>query len=292
MLQGSFLPFLAHQAISGTIKAGILVGDWNTILDPNLDRGASSAGTNTLDTRYFRKFVERLDLVDKFCKRHPYKVAWTWTGRSASAQLNSYLDRVLVRRVDLDYLGGPSFDLYKDSDHKFLCVSIRLDKARSRMSGYWKFNSSLLAEDDFWNQLKLMIKRELTGAIIGNRWWGNLKDTIRSFAANYSRRLKLDMVVKQRSIKDKVDRAVLAEVNIAKVKLASLQVKEHQALVVWARLKRMSCEAMNMAQELRAEELRHAAVTSPDGQCQTTNEAICKEFQQYFPKLFPREPSI
>ena len=64
---------------------------------------------------------------------------------------------MLVRRVELDYLGGQSFDPYKDSDHKFVCVSIRLDKARSRMSGYWKFNSSLLAEDDFRNQL--------------NRWW-------------------------------------------------------------------------------------------------------------------------
>ena len=55
------------------------------------------------------------------------------------------------------------------------------------MSGYWVFNSSLLAEADFRNQLELMIKRELTGAIMGNRWWANLKDSIRSFAADYCR---------------------------------------------------------------------------------------------------------
>ena len=36
------------------------------------------------------------------------------------------------------------------------------------MFSYWKFKSSLLAEADFWNQLELMIKRELTGAIMGN----------------------------------------------------------------------------------------------------------------------------
>ena len=105
-------------------------------------------------------------------------------------------------------------------------VSIRLEKARRRMSGYWKFNSSLLAEDDFQNQFELMIKQELTRAIIGNRWWGNLKDSIRSFSADYSRRLKLDMVAEQRSIKDKLDRAVLAgdsgQVNLAKAELASL----------------------------------------------------------------------
>ena len=109
-------------------------------------------------------------------------------------------------------------------------MSIRLDKARSRMSGYWKFNSSLLADDDFRNQLELIIKRELTGAIFGNRF------SLRSFAADYSRRLKLDMVAEQRLIKDKLNRAVLAgdsgQVNVAKAELASLQVKEHQALVV------------------------------------------------------------
>ena len=193
-------------------KRVILVGDWNAVLDPNLDRGAITVGTNTLDARHFCDFVQRLDLVDKFRERHPNKIACTWTGRGASAQLYSYLDRVLVKRVDLDYLGGPSFDPYKDSDHKFFCVSIRLDKARSRMSGYWKFNSSLLAEDDFQKQLELMIKRELTGAIMGNRWWGNLKDSIRSFAADYSRRLKSGMVAEQRSIKDKRDRAVFREI--------------------------------------------------------------------------------
>ena len=73
-------------------KRVILVGDWNAVLDPNL---YSSAGTNTLGARYFRDFVERLDLVDKFRERHPNKIAWTWTGRGASAQLYSYLDRVL-----------------------------------------------------------------------------------------------------------------------------------------------------------------------------------------------------
>ena len=88
------------------------------------------------------------------------------------------------------------------------------------------------------------------------------------------------------------------QVNVAKAELASLQMKEYQALVVRARLKRISCEATNMAQELQTEELRHAAdrqiasVTSPDGQRRTTNEAICREFRQYFLKLFTREPGL
>ena len=69
------------------------------------------------------------------------------------------------------------------------------------MIGYWKFNSSFLVEKDFQNQLELMLKLKLLGAINGNSWWGNLKDSIRSFAADYSRRLKLDMVAEERCLR-------------------------------------------------------------------------------------------
>ena len=55
----------------------VLAGDWNAVLDPNLDRGGTSSGTNSLDAQYFRRFVKRLDLVDKFREKHPNKLAWS-----------------------------------------------------------------------------------------------------------------------------------------------------------------------------------------------------------------------
>ena len=42
--------------------------DWNAILDPNLDRGATSSGINTLDARFFCKFVKWLDLVEQISR--------------------------------------------------------------------------------------------------------------------------------------------------------------------------------------------------------------------------------
>ena len=63
-------------------------------------------------------------------------------------------------------------------------VSIKLDKATRRMFGYWKFNSFLLQGKYYQDQLELMLKRELSGAIIGNYWWGKLKESIRSLAAD------------------------------------------------------------------------------------------------------------
>ena len=54
-------------------KRVILAGDWNAVFDPNLDRGTISVGTNTLEARYFREFVKRFELIDKFRERNPNK---------------------------------------------------------------------------------------------------------------------------------------------------------------------------------------------------------------------------
>ena len=280
----------------------VLAGDWNAVLDPKIDRGGARRDTNNLDAKLFRNFVERFDLADKFREEHPNKVEWTWTGRGASGQLSSYLDRVLVRRVNLDLLGSPSFNVFENYDHRFVWVNIKIDRVRIRMSGYWKLNASLLEDKNFQNQLELIFKRELTGAIIGNSWWAKFKDRIRSFAADFGRRLKLDSLAEQRLLETRIDKAVLAgnslETNRAKAELATTHNKRYQAQVVRARLKRMSCEAANMAQELRAEEMRAASkryiasVTSPDGQRLTTNGDICKQFRDYYQDLFTREPGL
>ena len=42
------------------------------------------------------------------------------------------------------------------------------------MSSYWEFNTSLLDEKVFLDQLELMLKQELTGVIIGNSWWATI----------------------------------------------------------------------------------------------------------------------
>lgn len=64
--------------------------------------------------------------------------------------------------------------------------------------------------------------------------------------------------------------------------------KEDQAHVAKTRLNRMSAEATNMAAELHAEELHNAS----DGYitCVTLlDRGICREFCNYFQKLFTRE---
>ena len=92
-------------------KQLVLMGDWNAILDPKIDkvgRGARSAGR--CDSSLVG-FVTRHGLVDRFRLDHPGREMWTWLDTSPSAKVGSYLDRVLVRRADIDFVSCPTFHL-------------------------------------------------------------------------------------------------------------------------------------------------------------------------------------
>ena len=135
------------------LKQLVLMGDWNAILDTKIDmvrRGASRL------VRCESSLVDLMashDLVDRFRLDHPGMEMWTWLDSSPSAKVGSYLDRVLFRRADCDFVSCPTFPLIAWTDHKLVRVSQWLAK-RPSLAGNWKFNTSLLKILDFWNRLE------------------------------------------------------------------------------------------------------------------------------------------
>ena len=85
-------------------KRLVLMGDWNAILDPKIDKVRQ--GTNKLG-RCESSFVGLMtchNLVDRFHLDHPGREMWMWLDSSPSAKVGPYLDRVLVRRADIDFV--------------------------------------------------------------------------------------------------------------------------------------------------------------------------------------------
>ena len=83
-------------------KRLVLMGYWNAILDP---RRAERCDSSLVG------FVTRHGLVDRFRHDHSRREMWTWLDSSPSAKVGSYLDRVLVRRADIDFVSCPTFHL-------------------------------------------------------------------------------------------------------------------------------------------------------------------------------------
>ena len=278
-------------------KRLVLMGDWNAILDPKIDKVGRGARRLGRCESSLVGFVTRHGLVDRFRLDHPGREMWTWLDSSPSAKVGSYLDRVLVRRADIDFVSCPTFHLIAWTDHKLIRVSLRLVN-RPSLAGYWKFNTSLLEIRDFRDRLESLIQRALVGAVTGNRWWDSLKHRIRDFATKYGRQLNLDRTAEAKSIEDRLTRAVAGGdslgVELARRDLERESSERYKGSVVRSRLKRVLNEAVKSNATAREEEVRRfpdryiVSVKTPDGRLLRSGREIRDAFRAHFRDRFAR----
>ena len=76
-------------------KRIIVMGDWNAILDPKVDKDGRGARRLERCESSLIDFFAVFDLIDSFCLDHPEREMWTWTGNLSSGQVCTYLERVL-----------------------------------------------------------------------------------------------------------------------------------------------------------------------------------------------------
>ena len=292
-LRRGFPFFVGWHTVPGRYEEASL----NAILDPKIDkvgRGASRAGRCESS---LVSFVTRHGLVDRFRLDHPGREMWTWLDSSPSAKVGSYLDRVLVRRADIDFVRCPTLHLIAWTDHKLVSVSLRLAN-RPSLAGYWKFNTSLLEILDFRHRLESLIQRALVGAVTGNRWWVSLKYRIRDFATKYGQQLNLDKAKEAKSIDDKLCRAAAGGdslgVELARRDLERESSERYKGHVVRSRLNRVLYEAVESNATAREEEVRRfpnryiASVKTADERLLRSN----REMRDAFRDRFARCPDL
>ena len=72
-----------------------IVGDWNAILDPKIDKaGRGASGLDRCESCLV-VFIARFNLVDKIRPDHPGREMWTWTDSSPSVRIRSKLNIAL-----------------------------------------------------------------------------------------------------------------------------------------------------------------------------------------------------
>ena len=280
-------------------KQLVLVGDWNAILDPKIDRGRGASGSVGWQERSLIDFVEKFDLVDRYRLDHPGEEMWTWTNSAPSVNTLkfSYIDRMLVRRADSDFLTCPEFNDLGHADHKFGLARLLLG-TKASLANYWKFNSSILESPDFCKKLEGFIQRALVGAVTGNKWWVSLKCRIRTFTIKYCQQLALDKAKMRKSLENRISRAAVGgdslDVGLARSDLQRLNSERYEGQVVRARLNRVSNEAVNVDAEMRQEEIRRfperniKEIKTPDGDTRRTTNGICNAFREHLAARFTR----
>ena len=241
------------------------------------------------------------NLVDRFHLDHPEKEILTWLDSLPSAQVESYLDRVLVRRADCDFVCCPTFHLIGLAYHKHVWASLQLAN-RPSLPGYWKFNTSLLEIPDFRDWLESLIKQVLVGVVTKNRWWASLKHRIKDFASKYSWQLNLGRTRKVKSIEDRLslveEVGYSLNIEIARMNLEHETSKHYKGFIVRSRLKRVLNEAVTSNATACEEEVQRFpgryidSIKSLDGRLLRSNCEMCDAFRAHFRDPFPCCPDL
>ena len=130
-------------------------GDWNLIME-NIDKkGGSSVLTHKKNREHLRQFMDRNDLIDIWRIRNPMEKRYSWRQKYPNIQcrLDSFLISVglgnITRKTDISY--------GLKSDHSFILLEIDKQNLK-RGKGFYKFNTSLLLDDKFIENLQKLIQ--------------------------------------------------------------------------------------------------------------------------------------
>lgn len=137
----------------------IMGGDWNLVMNFSLDYDNYKHCNNSKAQEQVETMMSNLELIDIWRDLNPDVKRYTWRRNNPLQQ--SRLDFFLISEtlftdpVEADILPG-----YR-TDHSIITLTLNA-KSKQQKSGLWKFNSSLLSDKDYVNEIKDQIRNVLS----------------------------------------------------------------------------------------------------------------------------------
>ena len=172
------------------ISQFIMGGDWNIVRNASVDK---SGGTDLIKHKSIDKMDEIMnmfDLNDSWRIKYPNEKRYTW--RQKSPLIQCRLDYWLISDVLFDNIAKIDTIPSIQTDHSAITLQLNHIDPGVRGPGLWKFNTSLLNNDDFKEQMKTKLAEwhasyDLEDTRIK---WEIMKYEIRKFCISYSKSLK------------------------------------------------------------------------------------------------------
>ena len=160
-----------------------LAGDFNCY-DASLDKMGGSVSTDA----HLSDFKSVHFVRDAWRLKHPRERQFTWFNSDLS--IASRLDSFLISRYLCDRVVSCEIYPCVYSDHDFVFISLELHMADVWGPGVWKFNNSLLKDEEF-----CALMSDLIDSFLSSRstfpsdlvMWDSLKQEIKRFSISYSR---------------------------------------------------------------------------------------------------------
>lgn len=136
----------------------ILCGDWNTVQNQNLDTKHYMRDNNVRARDRVNRLKEEYELVDPWRVNNPNKRQFTWFQRNPTkmARLDYFfISADIMARTDKTEI-KPGYR----SDHSIINLDLKINN-QSRGKGFWKFNTSLLHDQEYSQLIKQVIRENI-----------------------------------------------------------------------------------------------------------------------------------
>ena len=177
--------------LSNFIDYNIIIGgDFNTCLNPKLDKKGGINEDTSAYGKEILEFNEELNLIDIWRIVNPNSKRYTWRGMTKIGHVHSRLDFWLTSMHMIYDLKTTDIKPSIKSDHSIISSSFELQNSIQKGRGFWKFNSDLLKDPEYILMIKDMVNNSKT--MYGNNFtnkallWDFVKCELRGATISFS----------------------------------------------------------------------------------------------------------
>ena len=199
--QDDFIKTLSQQLMSKTDTSKVIIsGDWNITLNRIDKLGGlpwkATSGRNTL-----LDLMDELNLTDIYRELHPKSKSFTYVSKSLN--LKSRIDYFLISRSLSCDVRQAEIRISTAPDHNAIFLSIDVKSEFNRGPGLWKFNNTLLEDNNYKELIAFyypQILRKYSEVSDTQLLWELIKMELRSKTIAYSKEKRCKLRNKEEAL--------------------------------------------------------------------------------------------
>lgn len=290
---------IASQSKGITIAAG----DFNLIMDANLDFQGKRQHSSEPAARILRRATKEIGIVDVWRTLNPTEKDYTF--HSKQYDIYSRLDYFFILKNEMSRVQHCNIHQITLSDHALISLIIEIGRGKCRM--LWRLNNSLLLLKDFKTKIKTVIEEYVeindTGEINALIIWEGLKAVTRGEIICFSSRKKkerekkvenLELKIKDLEQAHKVGGApsVLVELNKIRKELDGLLTERVQRAMAFTKQKYYDGGVKSLkilSYKLRKQQTKSSITCIKNNvmnKTLTDKQEIAEEFAEYYRQLY------
>lgn len=272
----------------------ILTGDFNFVFNTKLDKIGGNLERGTIGSKVFGRILTNYNLTDAFRFLFPQRKQITWCKNLGHPIIGCRLDRFYIPDILKRSIIDCNIIPCSISDHDFVFIKINLNNTLTFGKSYWKFNNSLLEDENFVSGFDYYWQIISRTDEITLKWWDKMKHKIKEFCIDYSKHKNRETYALLKQLKYAYKNSTSLEERIdIKLKISEIENNLSKGSVIRSKIKLLDSNENPSAYFCNHEHKKchNKTITSinDNGLIHKTSNDILHSFTEFYQKLYKAE---